>query len=142
MEENGLPQEVLDNTDVLIWWGNAAHDAVKNEVAERVVHRVNDGMGLICLHSSHMSKVFRWLLGTEGSLKWRYKGEKCRVWTVMPNHPIAQGVPENFVLDSEEMYGEPFGIPTPDELVFITWYEGCLLYTSRCHTTNIYRSAL
>ena len=31
---------------------------------------------------------------------------------------------EDFVLDKEECYCEPFMIPTPDELIFITWWEG------------------
>ena len=50
MEEHGLTQEVLDDTDVLIWWGHMAHAKVSDEVADRVCKRVLDGMGLIVLH--------------------------------------------------------------------------------------------
>lgn len=48
MPENGLSEEVLDNTDVLIRWGHCAHDKVSDEVAIsiRVKNRVLDGMGL------------------------------------------------------------------------------------------------
>ena len=34
--EHGLSAAVLDATDVLIWWGHAAHHEVRDEVAARV----------------------------------------------------------------------------------------------------------
>ena len=30
------------------------------------------------------------------------------------------------------MYGEPFGIPKPDEQVFISWFEGGEVFRSGC----------
>ena len=123
--EHGLTAEVLENTDVLIWWGHMAHGEVKDEIVERVCKRVNrKGMGLVVLHSGHHSKVFKKLMGTSCSLMWREIGEHGRVWCVDPTHPIAQGVPQSFVLEKEECYCERFQIPTPDELVYVTWWEG------------------
>lgn len=132
MPENGLTQEVLDNTDVLFWWAHCGHGQVSDEVADRVAKSVLNGMGLVVLHSAHMSKPFLKLLGTSGSLKWREIGEKERVWTVDPSHPIAQGLGEHFELPHEEMYGEPFGIPQPDELVFLSWFAGGEVFRSGC----------
>ncbi len=127
--EQGLSAEKLDNTDVLIWWGHMAHEEVSNEAVERVCSRVNAGMGLIALHSAHHSKVFKRLTGTSCNLKWRH-GDRERVWTVLPSHPIAQGVPEHFELPEEEMYGEPFDIPAPDEVVFMGWFAGGEVFRS------------
>jgi trehalose utilization protein len=130
--EHGLTEAVLDDTDVLIWWGHIAHRRVEDAVVERVYNRVLDGMGLIVLHSAHVSKIFRKLMGTGCMLKWRELGEKERIWVVNPAHPIAAGLDEYFELSQEEMYGEHFDIPTPDELVFISWFEGGEVFRSGC----------
>ena len=119
----GLTKELLDNTDVLIWWGHGHHGDVSDEVTERVKRRVlSGGMGFIPLHSSHMSKPFMALMGTSCRLHW-CDDHKEVMWTIIPSHPIAKDIPEYFVIDSEEMYGEPFGIPNPDEVVFIGWFN-------------------
>lgn len=130
--DHGLTDEVLANTDVMTWWGHMAHDKVKDEVAAKVQGRVLDGMGLICLHSAHMSKVFRGLMGTGCMLKWREIGEKERLWVVDPAHAIASGLPEYLELPHTEMYGEHFDIPAPDELVFISWFAGGEVFRSGC----------
>lgn len=130
--EHGLTNEVLANTDVLLWWGHMAHGDVSDEIVERVYKRVLEGMGLIVLHSGHFAKIFRKLMGTTCSLKWREIGERERVWVVNPSHPIAEGLGEQFVIPHEEMYGEFFDIPTPDELVFISWFQGGEVFRSGC----------
>jgi trehalose utilization protein len=130
--EHGLTEEVLDNTDVLIWWGHRAHDEVSDEIAERVQKKVLCGMGLIVLHSAHYSKPFKKLMGTSCSLKWREVGERERIWVVEPGHPIAEGLNEYFELEHEEMYGERFDIPEPDTLVFIGWFQGGEVFRSGC----------
>lgn len=132
--EHGLTEEVLKQTDVLIWWGHMAHAEVSDEIVERVYQRVTEeGMGLIVLHSGHASKIFAKLCGTpSGKLKWREDGEKEILWVVDPGHPIAQGLDEKIILPHEEMYGEYFHIPTPDELVFISWFEGGEVFRSGC----------
>jgi len=122
--EHGLTSEVLEETDVLTWWGHAAHNEVSDDVVTRVQQRVIGGMGLLVLHSGHDSKIFKRLMGTCCQLCWREAGERERVWVVNPGHPIAQGVGDCIELAQSEMYGEPFGIPTPDEQVFISWFEG------------------
>jgi len=129
--EHGLTGEVLENTDVLIWWGHLAHDQVSDEIVNRVYERVVNGMGLIVLHSGHGSKIFGKLLGTPtGQLKWREADDKERIWILKPAHPIASGLGEYIELPKEEMYGEHFNIPEPDELVFVSWFEGGEVFRS------------
>lgn len=128
--EHGLAADRLASTDVLIWWGHAAHDAVDDAVVERVQRRVWEGMGLIVLHSGHLSKIFTRLMGTSCMLKWREAGERERLWVVNRNHPIAEGLGERIDLDHEEMYGEPFNVPEPLETVFISWFEGGEVFRS------------
>ncbi len=130
--EHGLTNEVLENTDVLFWWGHMAHHDVSDEIVERVYERVLQGMGLVVLHSGHFSKIFRKLMGSTCNLKWREIGEKERLWVVNPGHPIAAGLGEYFEIPHEEMYGELFDIPTPDELVFISWFAGGEVFRSGC----------
>jgi trehalose utilization protein len=134
MPEHGLTEEVLDNTDVLTWWGHKQHNDVSDEIVNRVYHRVLEGMGMGFLHSAHESKLFKKLSGTEsGRKKWRETGDKERVWTVEPGHPIVDGLEnEYFELEQEEMYGERFDIPAPDTLVFISWFAGGEVLRSGC----------
>ena len=128
--QHGLTQEVLDSTDVLIWWGHMAHGKVEDEIVERVYRRVLQGMGLIVLHSGHYSKIFVRLMGTNCSLKWREANDRERLWVVAPGHPITEGIGEQIVLESEEMYGEHFDIPQPDELIFVSWFSGGEVFRS------------
>ncbi|MGB8001951.1 MAG: ThuA domain-containing protein [Anaerobacillus sp.] len=130
--EHGLSEEVLNGTDVLLWWGHIAHEEVSDEIVNRVHQRVLDGMGLIVLHSGHFSKIFKKLMGTGCDLKWREADEKERMWIVDPTHPIAEGLGEKIELEREEMYGEHFDIPAPDELVFVSWFEGGEVFRSGC----------
>lgn len=130
--EHGLSEEVLAETDVLIWWSHIAHDQVQDEIVNRIQQKVWQGMGLIVLHSSHYSKIFKRLMGTSCDLKWRNVGEKEKIWVVNPSHAIASGLGESFEIPAEEMYGEPFEIPEPDELVFISWFEGGEVFRSGC----------
>lgn len=130
--DHGLTEDVLAQTDVLTWWGHRSHDKVDDRIVARVHDHVLGGMGLVVLHSGHASKIFTRLLGTSGNLIWRNDGEREVVWTVKPNHPIARGVPNPLIIDRQEMYGEPFGIPEPDELVFISNFAGGEVFRSGC----------
>lgn len=131
--EHGLSAKVLAETDVLTWWGHAAHDRVSDAVVDRVQQRVLEGMGLLAMHSAHASKIFRRLLGTSCMLRWREAAERERIWNVNPGHPITAGMTDEcFELEHTEMYGELFDIPQPDELVFISWFEGGEVFRSGC----------
>lgn len=130
--EHGLTEEVLAATDVLLWWGHAAHEEVGDEVVDRVHRHVLDGMGLLVLHSGHWSKIFGKLMGTSCTLRWRSEQDRELVWTVDPTHPIAQGVPNPIIIDQQEMYGEFFDIPAPDELIFISSFTGGEVFRSGC----------
>ena len=134
--EHGLTEDVLASTDVLAWWGHMAHDQVKDEVAARVQKRVLEGMGLIVLHSGHLSKPFVKLMGTSCLLRWREAGEKERLWVVEPGHPIADGLEPCFEIPHEEMYGERFDVPAPESTVFISWFAGGNVFRSGCCFTR------
>jgi trehalose utilization protein len=130
--EHGLTEEVLDSTDVLTWWGHVGHHQVSDEIVDRVQRRVLNGMGLIVLHSAHYSKPFIRLMGTSCSLRWREADDREVVWTVNPGHPITAGIPPAVVIPRQEMYGEYFDIPQPDELVFISSFTGGEVFRSGC----------
>lgn len=131
-EEAGLTEEILSDTDVLVWWGHCKHDLVPDEIVTRVQRHVLRGMGLIVLHSGHESKVMQRLLGTQCSLRWHENNDKERIFVIEPAHPIMRGVPAWFELEGEEMYGERFDIPAPDELLAIGWYESGDVFRSAC----------
>ena len=128
--EHGLSRARLEQTDVLLWWGHAAHAHVADAVALRVQQRVAEGMGLIVLHSAHFSKIFKLLMGAPCSLRWREAGERERLWAINPSHPIAHGVGACIELENAEMYGEPFLVPEPLETVFVSWFEGGEVFRS------------
>lgn len=135
MPEQGLSEEILSDTDVLIWWGHVAHERVTEENAERVKRHVLNGMGFIPLHSSHYCKVLKKLLGTTLSLRWKH-GEKEKLICVNPSHPIAKGITEPVFLEQEEMYGEYFDIPKPDDVVFLGWFSNEEVFRSGCTFTR------
>ncbi len=130
--EHGLTEEVLAETDVLTWWGHAAHGEVADEVVERVHSHVLSGMGLVALHSAHHSKIFKKLMGTTANLRWRSETDRDVIWTVDPTHPIAQGIPQPVIVPVDEMYGEFFDVPAPDELIFISNFSGGEVFRSGC----------
>lgn len=130
--QHGLSEDVLEATDVLLWWGHLAHDQVEDAVVERVHQRVMQGMGLIVLHSAHLSKIFTRLMGTTCNLRWREADDRELLWTVNPAHPIAQGISQPVTLATHEMYGEFFDIPAPDELIFISSFSGGEVFRSGC----------
>lgn len=131
----GITDSLLDETDVLLWWGHMGHDKVPDHVSNMVKNAVWRGMGFIPLHSAHQSKPFIALMGTSGCLKWR-DNDRERLWITDPSHPIAKGLPEHFELACEEMYGEFFDIPKPDEVVFIGWFAGGEVFRSGCTFTR------
>ena len=130
--ECGLTEDVLRDTDVLIWWGHVAHGRVPDEIVKRVQNEVLKGMGAIFLHSAHHSKLFKALMGTTANLTWREDGDKERLWVSKPSHPIVRGLGRYFELEHEETYGEPFDIPEPDDLVLMGWYNGGEVFRSGC----------
>lgn len=134
--EHGLAQAILDNTDVLLWWGHLAHKEVSDAVVQRVQQRVLDGMGLIVLHSGHFSKIFKQLMGTSCDLKWREADDSETLWVTAPGHPIVEGIGESIKIDREEMYGEFFDIPQPDTLVLVSWFTGGEVFRSGCCYTR------
>ena len=47
-----------------------------------------------------------------------------------------RGLGDHIVLEHEETYGEHFEIPQPDELIFISWFEGGEVFRSGCTFTR------
>ena len=128
--DHGMTAARLAETDVLIWWGHAAHGEAKDEIVERIAEAVWSGMGVIFLHSAHFSKPFKRLMGAPCNLSWREAGERERLWVTSRQHPIARGIPDHFEIEYEEMYGEPFGVPEPLETVFVSWFQGGEVFRS------------
>ena len=135
MEEHGLTEAVLKETDVLIFWSHALQEEFSDAVAERVREHVLSGMGLVALHSAHYSKIMKRLLGTSMTLKWRH-GDREKLWCTAPTHPIAAGVLPVIEIPREEMYGEYFDIPKPDDVVFTGWFSGGEVFRSGCTFTR------
>lgn len=131
MPSCGLAEEVLEDTDVLIWWSHVAQEQVPYEIAMRVCQHVQKGMGVIFLHSAHMCRPMQLLLGTSCTLRWR-EDESEHLWCCNPSHPIARDIPPCVYLEKEEMYGEYFDIPKPDELVFIGGFTSGEVFRSGC----------
>ena len=134
-KEHGLTEEVLANTDVLVFWNHMLQEEFSDDVAERVRRHVLAGMGLVVLHSGHYSKIMRKLLGTSMTLRWRH-GDRERLFCTCPTHPIAQGIPAWVDIPEEEMYGEFFDIPKPDDVVFTGWFAGGEVFRSGCTFTR------
>ncbi len=118
--DQGVSAEALDWADVLFWWGHVRHDDVTEETVDRVETAVrDDGVGFVALHSAHYARPFTRLVGTSGDLgeaRWEDPGEPEIVEVEAPDHPIADGV-DDFALPETEMFGEPFDVPEPDDVV-------------------------
>jgi trehalose utilization protein len=115
--DQGISDELLNSTDVLIWWGHKKHGEVKDELVDKINTRVRDGkMGFIGTHSCHFAKPFKKLMGTACS--WREyvdDGTSAQIVVKEPDHPICKGV-KDFRLPKIERYGEPFAVPTPESV--------------------------
>ncbi len=131
-DECNITKEMLDQTDVLIWWGHLKHNLVSDEVTALVRDAVLSGMGVIFLHSAHHSKPMKALLGTSTNLCWRESDDSEILWVVEPSHPITRGIDRCFKLEAEETYGEPFVIPTPDKLLLLANFSGGEVFRAGC----------
>lgn len=124
--EQGIGREGLAATDVLVWWGHRRHDQVENPRVNWAVRQIRErGMGFIAIHSAHFSKIFKALLGTPCSLgDWREDGKAEVLKCVAPSHPVARGLGD-FVIPQTEMYNEPFLVPPPEKTIFFSsWATG------------------
>lgn len=131
--EHGLSEDVVKNTDVLVWWGHMAHAEAVDLVVERCYQRIlKTGMGLVVLHSGHFSKIFKKLMGTTCDLKWRESDDREVLWVTRPGHPIISHIDDHFVIDREEMYGEYFDIPEPEETIMVSSFTGGEVFRSLC----------
>lgn len=135
--EHGLTEQVVRETDVMVWWGHVAHNEVQDAIVDRVQKRVLEGMGLVVLHSGHFSKIFKRLMGTSCDLKWREEqNEREVLWVTRPGHPIVKDIDDHFVLPREEMYGEYFDIPEPECTFLISSFGGGEVFRSGCTWTR------
>tara|TARA_A100001037_G_scaffold306085_1_gene349083 strand:- start:4132 stop:4863 length:732 start_codon:yes stop_codon:yes gene_type:complete len=135
--EHGLSNEVLDTTDVLLWWSHNQNEHLDDSIANRVAKKVLEGMGFIVLHSALRSKPFHLLMGTSCNLKRRNADEIERVWVINPGHPIVQNLSNEYIeFPQSQIFGEPFDIPPPEDLVLISWNEGGEVFRSGCCWTR------
>jgi trehalose utilization protein len=49
---------------------------------------------------------------------YRADGKPSHVTTLLPDHPIAKGIPPQWDVGHTEMYDEPFHVPAPDAVIF------------------------
>jgi trehalose utilization protein len=118
--DQGLPDELLNRADVLMWWGHQRHGQVQDSLVDKIEKRVKeDGMGFIALHSSHFAKPNKRLMGTACSFK-AYVGDSTtlKVTVADPKHPIAKGVDPEFTVVHNERYSDPYAVPEADAIVF------------------------
>jgi trehalose utilization protein len=119
--EQGLPDALLAQADVLVWWGHKKHGEVKDELVNKIEKRVKEeGMGFIALHSAHFAKPNKRLMGTPCTFA-AYKGDnkETTVKVAMPEHPIAKGVKAEFTVANDERYSDPYAVPPTDEVPFV-----------------------
>ncbi|HTM50481.1 MAG TPA: ThuA domain-containing protein [Bryobacteraceae bacterium] len=133
----GLTEEALRDTDVLIAFGHRQHKVVTGENVDRILRRVEmEGMGYLPIHSSHYAlafqKIMTILAGRRGSPlegipgKWgkvRNEGKPELIHVLEPTHPIARGV-KDFIIPKTESYLNPFNVPPPDLKILEGRYEG------------------
>jgi trehalose utilization protein len=122
----GLSDQSLGASDVLMWWGHLRHDEVPDDRAAAVVRLVREGqLGFIALYASCGSKPFRMMMSMPcdpGS--WREDGRPEFVSVRAPDHPIARGIAP-FTIPKTDMFSEPFAVPSPETVVFVsTWERG------------------
>ena len=183
--DQGLSEEMLENAEVIIWWGHVRHSEISTAKSRRLIERVKAGeLQIIFLHSAHWANPFVEAMNeltrqrtestyahigdqleieyvsipdslrfrvpklgeniTPATYERRFPDGKIHVKVDMPNcvfpfyradgkastvltlkadHPIAKGIPEQFLLPATEMYGEPFHVPEPDEVIFEERWE-------------------
>ena len=63
---------------------------------------------------------------------WRADGKPGHVKTLLPDHPIAAGIPKEFDVAQTEMYNEPFHVPTPDAVIFEEHWDAGEHFRSGC----------
>ncbi|MEJ7639229.1 MAG: ThuA domain-containing protein [Singulisphaera sp.] len=123
----GLSDAALDATDTLVWWGRLRHD----DLPEAAPGRSSNGSRRAawgsspCMPRLPASKPFKRLMDTSCEPgNWRDDGRPEHVSVQTPNHPIAHGVPA-FTIPRTAMYAEPFAVPTPETVVFVSsWDRG------------------
>ncbi|MFO0922296.1 MAG: hypothetical protein U0905_07395 [Pirellulales bacterium] len=114
--DHGLTAEILEETDVLYWWGHLAHDQVSDSIVDRVYQRVLQGMGLVA-HPVMLPRSFEdsWALHAcfDGVIQVRRSAfgsfNQATHWLM--------GWESTSRFPALEMYGEHFDIPVPSEVV-------------------------
>ncbi|MGH8247970.1 MAG: ThuA domain-containing protein [Gammaproteobacteria bacterium] len=136
--ELGLSESVLEQTDVLVWFGHRKHKEVSDEVVDRVVRHVMErGMGYLPLHSAHYARPFQRLMVKRAEATgYKLASNPVGGWSgvshpkvpqtikvLAPKHPVAKGI-KDFVIPQDEMYVNPFNVPPPDVKVLEGVWEG------------------
>lgn len=96
-DEQGLDEQTLDRTDVLIMWAHKRSRDLDDARVERVVSRVQAGrLGLVALHSAHWTKPFVRLMqerAKSDALGQIPAAERATAhWTYLDTNPLYQGV--------------------------------------------------
>lgn len=134
--DQGLPDDLLQSADVLMWWGHKKHGKVGDDLVKRIVRRVKeDGMGFVALHSAHYAKPFKALMleiadPNDEEMRKRvgsWGAYKCdsavKIMTLDGDHPICKNVEKCFDLGDTERYSEKFIVPKPVAVPFECEYR-------------------
>jgi trehalose utilization protein len=135
--DQGVSEEALQNTDVLIWFGHRHHKVLTDDAVARILRHIEErGMGYLPIHSSHYAVPFQRIMtiiaerkgikldGTPGRWgKVRNEGKPELIHVLAPKHPIAKGI-AGFTIPKTETYYNPFTIPPPDLKILEGRYEG------------------
>jgi len=81
---------------------------------------------------SHEGGVWKLVLPQCVFPAWRADGMPSHVRALLPNHPLAAGLPAQWDIPRTEMYGEPFHVPEPDEVVFEERWDKGEYFRSGC----------
>jgi len=119
--DQGISDELLKKTDVLIWWGHKKHGDVKDELTDKIDKRVKEeGMGFIALHSAHFAKPNKKIMGTPCTFAAYVADNKENLMIVsMPEHPICKGVAPTFTIENDERYSDPYAVPPTNEIPLV-----------------------
>lgn len=135
----GIGKGALDSVDVLIWWAHRKHKDIEDSAALETVRQIRErGLGFIAIHSSHYAKIFKTLMDSTCDLGgWREDGKPESLKCVAPSHPIAKGIGD-FTIPQTEMYNEPFKVPPPEATIYHSTWEGGEHFRS-CNTWTVGR---
>lgn len=133
---------------VAAMWERTKVDALKQIPADRradaKVTYVKPKLYAVPKRSDPLTPSVTHKAGADGQDEWvvtlpncvfpayRADGKPSHVTTLLPEHPIARGLPKQWDVPQTEMYDEPFHVPEPDEVIFEERWDAGERFRSGC----------